>query len=69
LTVLQEYQLQRSMHQYILHLHKFDFDTFDGYFWVHDNIKGDQGSHYFLECLWNYYTFDVITLKLTTPGN
>jgi len=47
----------------------FDFDTFDGYFWVHDNIKGDQGSHYILQILWNYYTVDVITLKLIIPGN
>jgi hypothetical protein len=47
----------------------FDFETFDGYFWVHDNIMGDKGSHYILQCLWNFYTFDVINLKLIIPGN
>ena len=46
----------------------FDFETFNGNFWVHDNIKGDQGSHYILQCLWNFYTFDVITVKLIVPG-
>ena len=45
------------------------FQVWDGYFWVFDNIKGSQGSHYILQGLWNLSTWDLVSQKLIIPGN
>jgi hypothetical protein len=45
------------------------FEAWDGYWWVQDNIKGSQGSHYILFSLWYYPTLELIESKLIIPGN
>jgi hypothetical protein len=44
------------------------FQVWDGHFWVFDNIKGSQGSHYILHSVWNMSTWEAISTKLIIPG-